>query len=150
MRFFLIDRITSWQPGRTAEAVKNVALSEDFFDDHFPLKPIMPGVLILEGMAQLAGLVLEEGVAEQTGRRVKALMSIIEKAKFRVPVKPGDSLQYHVEVLSVNELGGKVAARASVRDRLVAECTLVFSFHEFDNPMAEACRTRLLSLWLGG
>lgn len=150
MRFFLIDRITSWQPGRTAEAVKNVALSEDFFDDHFPQKPIMPGVLILEGMAQLAGLVLEEGVAEQTGRKVKALMSIIEKAKFRVPAKPGDSLRYHAEVLSVNELGGKVAARAFVRDRLVAECSLVFSFHEFDNPVAEACRTRLLSLWLGG
>ncbi len=150
MRFFLIDRITSWQPGRTADAVKNVALSEDFFDDHFPLKPIMPGVLILEGMAQLAGLVLEEGVAEQTGRKVKALMSIIEKAKFRIPVKPGDSLRYHAEVVSVNELGGKVSAKATARDRLVAECTLVFTFHEFENPMAEACRTRLLSLWLGG
>ena len=150
MRFFLIDRITSWQPGRVAEAVKNVALSEDFFDDHFPLKPIMPGVLILEGMAQLAGLVLEEGVAEQAGRKVKALMSIIEKAKFRVPVKPGDSLRYRVEVVSVNELGGKVSGQAFARDKLVAECGLVFTFHKFDSPMAEECRTRLLSLWLGG
>jgi 3-hydroxyacyl-[acyl-carrier-protein] dehydratase len=150
MRFFLIDRITSWQPGRTAEAVKNVALSEDFFDDHFPQKPIMPGVLILEGMAQLAGLLLEEGVAEQSGRKVKALMSIVEKAKFRLPAKPGDSLRYCAEVLSVNELGGKVAARAFVGDRTVAECALVFTFHQFHRPQAEACRSRLLSLWLGG
>jgi 3-hydroxyacyl-[acyl-carrier-protein] dehydratase len=149
VRFFLIDRITSWQPGRTAEAVKNVALSEDFFDDHFPLKPIMPGVLILEGMAQLAGLLLEEGVTEQTGRKLKALMSIVEKAKFRIPVSPGESLRYRAEVLSVNELGGKVSARATVEGKLVAECTLVFSFHYFENPVAEARRAELVSLWLG-
>lgn len=55
MRFLLIDRITEWEPGKRASAVKNVSLSEDFFDDHFPLKPIMPAVLMIEGMAQLSG-----------------------------------------------------------------------------------------------
>jgi len=54
MRFFLIDRITRWEVGRAAEALKNVALSEDFFDDHFPRRPILPGVLMIEGMAQLS------------------------------------------------------------------------------------------------
>ena len=149
MRFFLIDRITSWQPGRAAEAVKNVALSEDFFDDHFPLKPILPGVLILEGMAQLSGLLLEEGLRQQAGRKLKALMSIVEKAKFRIPVKPGESLRYRAQVLSVNELGGRVSAEATADGALVAECTLIFSFHEFDNPVAEARRAELLSMWLG-
>ena len=67
MRFFLIDRITRWEPGRAAEAVKNVALSEDFFDDHFPRRPVMPGALILEGMAQLSGLLLEAGLRAESG-----------------------------------------------------------------------------------
>ena len=59
MRFFLIDKIDEWNLGATAKATKNVALSEDFFDDHFPRRPVMPGVLIIEGMAQLSGLLLE-------------------------------------------------------------------------------------------
>jgi len=150
MRFLLLDRITSWEPGRRATAVKNVTLSEDFFDDHFPLKPIMPGVLILEGMAQLAGLLLEEGVRRDAGRNVKALMTIIEKAKFRRPAKPGDQLEYRAEVASVNELGGRVAAQAFRASDLIAECSLVFSFHELENPRLEAARAEILSLWLKG
>ena len=146
MRFVLLDRITSLEPGRRGTALKNVALSEDFFDDHFPLKPIMPGVLMLEGMAQLSGLVLEEGVRREGGRKVKALMSIVEKAKFRSPVRPGDSLTYKVEVQSVNDLGGKVSARASVGERPVAECSLVFTFHEFDNPRLEARQAEIVAL----
>jgi 3-hydroxyacyl-[acyl-carrier-protein] dehydratase len=147
VRFLLIDRITCWEPGRRGTAIKNVALSEDFFDDHFPLKPIMPGVLMLEGMAQLSGLLLEEGVRASGGRKVKALMSIIEKAKFRSPAKPGDCLEYQAEVVSVNELGGKVAAKALAAGELIAECSLVFSFHEFDNPRLEARRADALALW---
>lgn len=150
MRFVLIDRITSWKPGKSAAAVKNVTLSEDFFDDHFPLKPIMPGVLILEGMAQLAGLMLEEGVKLEKGRNVKALMSIVEKAKFRRPAKPGDSLEYRAEVLSVNEEGGRVAAKAFLGSDLIAECSIVFSFHHYENPRLEARRSEILSLWLKG
>ena len=60
MRFFLIDKIKDWQVGKSAVAIKNIALSEDFFDDHFPRRPVMPGVLILEGLAQLSGLLLED------------------------------------------------------------------------------------------
>jgi len=137
VRFFLIDRITCWEPGKRAGAVKCISLSEDFFDDHFPLKPIMPGVLILEGMAQLAGLLLEEGARPDSGRGPKALMSIVEKAKFRKPARPGDLLHYGVEVLSVNEAGGRAAARASRDGELVADCTLAFSFHEYENPRGE-------------
>ena len=147
MRFLLIDRITQWEPGRRGAAVKNVALSEDFFEDHFPLKPIMPGVLVLEGLAQLSGLLLEEGVRRDSDRRVKALMSIVERAKFRRPAYPGDRLEYVAEVISVNELGGKVAAKAFRDGELLAECALVFSFHEFDNPRLEARRAEVLALW---
>jgi 3-hydroxyacyl-[acyl-carrier-protein] dehydratase len=149
MRFLLIDRITDWQPGRTGKAVKNVAFSEDFFDDHFPLKPIMPGALIVEGMAQLSGLVVEEGMRQETGRNVKALMSIVEKAKFRKPVYPGDTLAYCATVQSMNEAGAKVTVTAFVGGELVADASLVFSFHEFQNDRLEARRSEILSFWLG-
>ena len=148
MRFLLLDRITSWEPGNRGTAIKNIALSEDFFDDHFPLKPIMPGVLMLEGMAQLSGLLLEEGVRRESARNVKALISIIEKAKFRKPAYPGDSLEYEAEVKLVNELGGKVYARAKLDGKAIAECELVFSFHEIDSPRLDARRSEVLSFWL--
>lgn len=148
MRFFLIDRITDWKPGERARAVKNIALSEDFFDDHFPLKPIMPGALIVEGMAQLSGLLLEETVRKDSGRNIKALMSIIREAKFRRPAYPGDQLEYAASVGSYNEMGGTAHIRATVGGELLAECTLVFSFHEIDNPRLEEKRTQILSLWL--
>jgi 3-hydroxyacyl-[acyl-carrier-protein] dehydratase len=150
MRFFLIDKITQWQPGVSGRAVKNIALSEDFFDDHFPLKPIMPGALLVEGMAQLAGLLLEEGVRRANGRNVKALMSIIKEAKFRRPAYPGDRLEYQATVGSVNELGGMAQVKAYVGEELLAECMLLFSFHEIDNPRLEARRAEILSLWLEG
>lgn len=150
MRFLLIDRITAWAPGKSGEAVKNVALSEDFFDDHFPLKPILPGVLMIEGMAQLSGLVIEEGVRQDTGRNVKALMSIVEKAKFRKPVYPGVTLVYKAEVLSVNEAGAKARTEAFVGEDRVAECSLVFSFHEIQNERLEFRRADILSFWLEG
>ena len=150
MRFFLIDRITVWEPGERACAVKNVALSEDFFDDHFPLDPIMPGTLILEGMAQLSGLLLEETVRKATGRNVKALMSIVERAKYRRMVRPGETLVYEAEVGSFNELGGRVPVKATVEGKPVAECLLVFTLHETDNPHLEKRRSEILDLWLKG
>jgi len=150
MRFILLDRITRWEPGHHGRATKNVTLSEDFFDDHFPLKPIMPGALLLEGMAQLSGLLLEEGVRVAAGRNIKALMSMVEKAKFRAPVRPGDSLEYRADVLAVNDMGGKTAAQAFVADALVAECSLLFSFHVYDNPRLDARRAEVLALLLKG
>jgi 3-hydroxyacyl-[acyl-carrier-protein] dehydratase len=150
VRFLLIDKIVAWHPGRRGEAVKNIALSEDLFDDHFPLKPIMPGVLMIEGMAQLAGLLMEEGVRAGTGRNVKALLSLVERAKFRHPAYPGDTLRYRATIESVNEMGGCARAEAGIGDRIVAECHLLFSFHVIDNPMLEKRRAEVLALWLKG
>jgi 3-hydroxyacyl-[acyl-carrier-protein] dehydratase len=147
MRFLLVDVILEWEPGKKAIGVKNVSSSEDFFDDHFPLKPIMPGVLIIEGMAQLSGLLLEESMKQQ-GQRIKALMSAVEKAKFRQPVYPGAQMVYACEILRMNELGGKISASASVAGEIVAECALLFSFHVFDNPVQDAIRERILATWL--
>ena len=148
MRFILIDRITAWEPGKGAEALKNVAFSEDFFDDHFPLMPIMPGALMLEGLAEISGLVLEETVRQQQGRNVKALLSLVERAKFRSFVKPGDQLTYSATLESVNEAAGLVKGLIRVGERKVGEASLVFTFHEIRHPRLDARRAELLNLLL--
>lgn len=147
MRFLLIDRITSLTPGKAATAIKCVALSEDFFDDHFPLKPILPGVLIAEGLAQLSGALLRETVNHGTTTGVKALLSIIERMKFRQTVRPGDTLQYESEIESLNDAGARVSVRALVDGAVAAEGRLVYSFHEYENPQLEDFHNRLMSLW---
>jgi 3-hydroxyacyl-[acyl-carrier-protein] dehydratase len=147
MRYLLLDRVTRWVPGREAEGVKNVSLSEDFFEDHFPLKPVMPGTLIIEGMAQLAGILLEEAMKAE-GARVKALMSQVERAKFRRPVYPGDRLVYLAKILQVGPLGGRASAVAACDGAPAADCSLLFSFHQFDDPRQESARSAILAAWL--
>ncbi|MBF0499194.1 MAG: beta-hydroxyacyl-ACP dehydratase [Candidatus Riflebacteria bacterium] len=147
MRFFLIDRITHWEVGSNAEAIKNIALSEDFFSDHFPRRPVMPGVLIIEGMAQLAGLLLEAGLHAQFDKSAKAVITILERAKFRDLVKPGDTLTYTARQLSLNETAGKAAVEAKRDGRLITATEMVFSFREVDDPQLDERRQRLLDLW---
>ena len=147
MRFFLIDRITSWEPGLRAEGVKNVALSEDFFDDHFPRRPVMPGVLILEGMAQLGGLLLEASLQQSYEKSAKAIVTVLERTKFRTMVKPGDSLLYRTEVLSLNEAGGKINATARRGDKLVTSTEMVFAFNYLDDPLLDEKRKQLMEIW---
>ena len=148
MRFFLIDRITQWQIGTSAEATKNVALSEDFFDDHFPRRPIMPGVLIVEGVAQLSGLLLEATLKDRHHRDAKAILTILERTKFREPIRPGDCLTYRTEVQSVNTNGGKVTATASCNGRVIMTTGMVFAFKYVDDPQLEAKRSALMKVWL--
>jgi len=148
MRFFLIDRITRWEVGSSAEALKNVALSEDFFDDHFPRHPVMPGVLIIEGMAQLSGLLLEASLQAARGKSAKAVLSILERTKFRQMVRPGDTLLYRTEVTGLHDEGGKAKAEAFCGDRLVATTEMVFVFQETRDPRLDEKRRALLDLWL--
>jgi 3-hydroxyacyl-[acyl-carrier-protein] dehydratase len=148
MRFFLIDRITRWEVGASAEASKNVALSEDFFDDHFPRRPVMPGVLILEGMAQLSGLLLEASLMQKYGKSAKAVVIVLERTKFRSLVKPGDTLIYRAEVVSVNESGGKVKGTALRAGSLVTSTEMVFAFKYVDDPQLDEKRRRLMETWM--
>jgi 3-hydroxyacyl-[acyl-carrier-protein] dehydratase len=148
MRFFLIDSITQWKVGAAAEATKNVAMSEDYFDDHFPRRPLMPGVLIIEGMAQLAGLLLEASLKEKHQRDAKAILTVVERTKFRDMVRPGDTLRYRVEVVAVNSDGGKATAQAFCGDRIVATSGMVFAFKYLDDPQLEVRRAALLKMWM--
>lgn len=150
MRFFLIDKITEWEPGKRARALKNVALSEDFFDDHFPRMPIMPGVLILEGMAQLGGILLEETVKIEIGIADKAVMTMIDKTKFRAMVRPGDQLTYEAVITGFNDMGGRVSVTASNAGKTVVATTFTFAFQAIDDAYLIRDRKRLLDLWLSG
>lgn len=148
MRFFLIDKIQEWNVGVSAEAIKNIALSEDFFDDHFPRRPVMPGVLIIEGMAQLSGLLLEASLKEKYGQDAKAILTVLERTKFRDLVRPGDTLKYCTEVVSVNTTGGKVSVQAIRGDQTIVTSGMVFAFKYIEDPMLEAKRQKLMKIWM--
>jgi 3-hydroxymyristoyl/3-hydroxydecanoyl-(acyl carrier protein) dehydratase len=149
MRFFLIDRITKWDVGQSAEAVKNVALSEDFFDDHFPRRPVMPGVLMIEGLAQVSGLLLEASLLAKYGKDAKSVLILLERTKFRDLVRPGDTLLYKTEITSLNENGGKVSAEAQRAGRTVVTSGMVFGFKYIEDPMLQEKRQALMKLWMG-
>ncbi len=148
MRFFMIDKITDWQVGQSAEALKNVTLSEDFFDDHFPRRPVMPGVLMIEGMAQLSGLLLEASLREKYGEDAKALLTVLERTKFREFVRPGDTLTYRVNVTAISKSGGKASAEAVCDGRAVVTTGMVFVFKQVDDPMLEQKRAALMKMWM--
>ena len=120
--FLLIDRIVEFEPQKRLVAIKNVTINEPFFQGHFPGVPIMPGVLVIEAMAQ-AGAVLM--MTEMEDRESKlAVFTGIEKAKFRRQITPGDQLRIEVDVLTFKTRIGRMEARALVEGKLACQATL--------------------------
>ena len=116
--FLLIDRIIEIHRGTRAVGIKNVTINEEFFQGHFPGHPIMPGVLIIEAMAQVAGvLALQSGASE--GKSVYFMS--IEKVKFRKPVIPGDQLRLEVNILQHRGNVWKFSGNAFVEEKVAAE-----------------------------
>ncbi|MBU1232942.1 MAG: 3-hydroxyacyl-ACP dehydratase FabZ [Proteobacteria bacterium] len=125
--FILIDRVISLIPEQEVTVLKNVTINEPFFQGHFPDKPVMPGVLMLEGMAQAGGILAYYSEPENIG--VKLLyFAGIDKARFRNPVGPGDQLIYKLQLLKKKRGIWKMGAEAFVDDKLVAEAELMASF----------------------
>ncbi|MEC4816359.1 MAG: 3-hydroxyacyl-ACP dehydratase FabZ [Scytonema sp. PMC 1069.18] len=123
--FALVDRIIEYVPGKSAVGIKNVTVNEPHFQGHFPGRPIMPGVLIVEAMAQVGGVVLTQ-LSEMEGGLF--LFAGIDKVRFRRQVVPGDQLVMTVELLWVKQRRfGKMQARAEVDGQLAAEGELMFS-----------------------
>ncbi len=115
--FLLVDRILDIDPKVKATGLKNVTFNEPFFHGHFPDNPIMPGVLIVEAMAQVSGILAFKSGAE--GNAVYFMS--IEKAKFRKPVVPGDQLRLEVSILQQRNKVWKFSGQAFVNDKVVAE-----------------------------
>ena len=125
--FLMVDRVLEIEGFRRAVGVKNVSLNEPYFLGHYPAEPIMPGVMIVEAMAQLGGLLLLHKL-ELTGK-VPVLLSI-DRVKFRRAVVPGDQIRLEAETLRLAGSRGRVQCRASVGGRLAAECRLNFALTE--------------------
>lgn len=125
--FLLVDRIIYLEEGKRAMGIKNVTINEHFFAGHFPSRPVMPGVLIIEAMAQVGG-VLMLSQAKNLGKI--AYFIAADNIKFRKPVIPGDQLVLEVEVVKVRSRTGQVRTLAKVEDRIVAEADLMFSLAE--------------------
>lgn len=124
----LVDRITDLEQGTSIEGYKNISISDQVFQGHFPDHPIYPGVMILEGMAQAGGILafksLEDADQEDAlDNKVVYFMSI-DKAKFRAPVKPGDKLIYKIEVSKHRGSVWQFNAKAFVDDKLVSQAEL--------------------------
>ena len=130
--FLLVDRIIELEPDKRIIGLKNVTINEAFFQGHFPGAPVMPGVLIIEAMAQVAGVLIYRDMPEPERRSKLVYFTGIDNAKFRRPVVPGDQLRIEMEVLSRRSSGsfGKMAGRALVGGKLVAEAVVVFAVSE--------------------
>jgi 3-hydroxyacyl-[acyl-carrier-protein] dehydratase len=123
--FALVDRVVAYEPGRLAVAIKNVTFNEPHFQGHFPGRPLMPGVLIVEAMAQVGGLIVTQMPDLPKGLFVFAG---IDEVRFRRPVVPGDQLRLSCELISLRRRRfGKVRAVATVAGELVCSGTLMFS-----------------------
>ncbi|HWB82534.1 MAG TPA: 3-hydroxyacyl-ACP dehydratase FabZ [Bryobacteraceae bacterium] len=120
--FLLVDRIVEMEPERIV-GVKNVTLNEPFFSGHFPDFPVMPGVLIVEAMAQAAGILVLKSLEDRDKKLV--LLVAIENARFRKPVVPGDTLRLEMTVLKRKASVAKMAGRATVDGQLVAEAEMM-------------------------
>jgi len=127
--FLLVDRVLELEPGVRIVALKNVTINEPFFQGHFPGQPVMPGVLIIEAMAQAGGLLAyESGPADKHGQLIYFMG--MDKVRFRKPVVPGDQLIFEARIIKMRTKVAKMAGTAFVDDQLVAEAELMASFGE--------------------
>jgi 3-hydroxymyristoyl/3-hydroxydecanoyl-(acyl carrier protein) dehydratase len=149
MRYVLLDRITALEPPARAVGIKCVSLAEDVFNDHFPGQPIMPGALILESMAQLGGVLVEAGIHQRGRPELYAMLVMVERAKFRRVVRPGDRLLMEATCSALSDAGGSVRVAAHANEDLAAEGVLGFAFHALTRPELVAQRKAQLAVWLG-
>jgi len=125
--FLLIDKVIEIKRDKSAVGIKNVTINEDFFTGHFPGRPIMPGVLIVEALAQTAGVLL---LSKEENHGKLAYFLGIDNVKFRRPVLPGDQLILEIDVIRLKTKTGQVSGVAKVRDKVVCEANLKFSLVE--------------------
>jgi 3-hydroxyacyl-[acyl-carrier-protein] dehydratase len=120
--FLLVDRVVDVVPNASAIGIKNVSINENYFQGHFPTHPVMPGVLIIESMAQTAAVLVVETLGDDAAGKLVYFM-MVENAKFRRPVVPGDQMRIHVRKDRNRGNVWKFSAEAKVDGQVVAEST---------------------------
>lgn len=149
MRYILIDRILKVEKGHSITAVKNVTLSDDIFMDHFPGNPIFPGALILEALSQTGGALIEIS----NDFKYKAIVFMVEKAKYRDYVRPGDQLVLKAEIVSTEETHIRIKAKALVENTTRVSADLVFTLVkmvDFSDERLRYLSEILYEMWLKG
>ncbi|KOP69647.1 hypothetical protein AMS59_22235 [Lysinibacillus sp. FJAT-14745] len=123
--FLLVDRVLELEEGQRAVAIKNVTINEEFFNGHFPNYPVMPGVLIVEALAQVSAIIMltKEGNQGRLG-----LLAGIDNCRFKKQVKPGDQLRLEVEITRLKGAIGKGRGIATVDGEIACETELIFAF----------------------
>jgi 3-hydroxyacyl-[acyl-carrier-protein] dehydratase len=150
MRYVLLDRITEIVPGVLARGVKAVTLTDDVLHDHFPDHPVLPGALLVEAAAQLAGYLLEVSahVPGTTPRR--AVLGQIDRVKLVRPAQPGDAIDLEARVEQLLDAAGRVAIAASVRGEPAMRGQLTFMLREVASQRVHEQRRYLYALWTQG
>ncbi len=129
--FLLVDRVLEFKRDERLVALKNVSFNEPYFAGHFPIRPVMPGVLIVEAMAQATGLLAMASRPEEVGEKALYYFVGIDKARFKRPVEPGDQLILSVDLLAVRRGIWKFNGEARVDDRLVASAEIMCTARDF-------------------
>ncbi len=125
--FIMVDRIIDMEEGKSIAGLKNVSMGEPFFQGHFPGEPVMPGVLILEGMAQVGSILAYLSVPDTIGNKL-VYFAGLDKVRFRRVVLPGDQLIFKLEMVKLKTRIAKMTGRAYVDDQLATEADLLASF----------------------
>lgn len=121
----LVDRVLELEKGKRIKALKNVSINEPYFNGHFPHRPVMPGVLMLEALAQAAALLSFDTLGVTPDDQTVYYFAGIDRARFKRPVEPGDQLMLHVELARMKSGIFKFKARATVADELAVEAELI-------------------------
>ena len=147
MRYILLDRITEAVPGKLARGLKAVTLTDEVLHDHFPDFPILPGALLVEAVAQLAGFLLEISENKPGEEPRRALLVQIDRAKFYKPAQPGDSVELVAELSQGLDTAAKLTVGADIRGEKAMRGTLTFMLRTIDSPRVHEQRRYLYSLW---
>jgi 3-hydroxyacyl-[acyl-carrier-protein] dehydratase len=147
MRYYLIDKVTSLDLGKEARGIKCVTLTDEILHDHFPDYPMLPGALIVEAAAQLAGFLLEMTFNGEGKPLVRALLVQIQRAKFYEAVEPGDTLSIRATIESTREESAQVLFDAHVGEERAARGTLTFVMRSIASARVHEQRRYVYSLW---
>lgn len=128
--FLLIDRVLDFEPGKSLVAIKNVSVNEPFFPGHFPHRPVFPGVLIMEALAQATGILAFKSTQSKPSHKSLYYFAGIDNARFKRPVEPGDQLRLEVEVIKAKRGIWKFKAEAKVDGKVVASADLMCAEQE--------------------